>query len=326
MRAMRLKQPESVLELQDVEVPQPGTGQVLIQVEACGVCRTDIHVQDGDIAGCRYPVTPGHQVVGTIADTAEAVTLKRGQRVGVPWLGSTCGDCAFCLRDQENLCDEARFTGCHFDGGFAEYMAADERYCFPLDDRLDPVHTAPLLCAGLIGYRAFRMAGETRRLGIFGFGAAGHLLCTVATHRDVEVYAFTRPGDAEGQAFARSLGATWAGGSDDKPVVELDAAIVFAPVGKLVPAALKTLRKGGRVVCAGIHMSDIPSFPYADLWGERRILSVANLTRRDGKEFLGLAAELDLNPEVTRYSLEQANQALDDLRAGRFQGAAVLVP
>ncbi|MDX1572131.1 MAG: zinc-dependent alcohol dehydrogenase family protein [Xanthomonadales bacterium] len=323
---MRLKQPESVLELEEIDDPSAGRGQVVIQVEACGVCRTDIHVQDGDIPGCRYPVTPGHQVVGTVLEVGDGATLKRRDRVGVPWLGWTCGDCAFCQRGEENLCDEARFTGCHVDGGFAEYMVADERYCFPLDDRLDPVQTAPLLCAGLIGYRAFRMTGEPRRLGIYGFGAAGHLLCAAAKHLGVDVYAFTRPDDAEGQEFARSLGAVWAEGSDERPDVELDAAIVFAPVGKLVPAALKTLRKGGRVVCAGIHMSDVPSFPYADLWGERRILSVANLTRQDGEEFLQLAAELDLRPQVTRYSLEQANQALDDLRAGRFQGAAVLVP
>lgn len=324
MRAMQFHQPDEPLRLVEVPRPTPSPGQVLIQVEACGLCRTDLHIQDGDIDGCRYPVIPGHQIVGRVV--AGNPQLAAGTRVGVPWLGSTCGACFYCRHDQENLCDRAQFTGCHIDGGFAELAVADVRYCLPLDDRLDPLHAAPLLCAGLIGYRALRLSGTPRRLGIYGFGAAGHLLVPVARHLGAEVHAFTRPGDATGQQFARELGCVWAGDSDQSPDQPLDAAIIFAPVGSLVPAALKAVRKGGRVVCGGIHMSDIPSFPYADLWGERSICSVANLTRRDGTEFLAIAAAIDLEPTVTAYDLEQANQALDDLREGRINGAAVIIP
>jgi propanol-preferring alcohol dehydrogenase len=316
MRAMVLDAPGSRLRSAEVPEPEAGDGQRLIRVHACGVCRTDLHVQDGEVACSHHPLVPGHQIVGTDAAT--------GERVGVPWLGWTCGACRYCRSGRENLCDRARFTGCDIDGGYAEYAVADARYCFPLPDGYPDLQAAPLLCAGLIGYRSLRMAGDAERLGLYGFGAAAHIVCQVARHEGRRVFAFTRSGDDAGTAFARSLGAEWAGPSEQRPPEELDAAIVFAPVGALVPAALRALAKGGVVVCAGIHMSDIPSFPYADLWQERSIRSVANLTRRDGEEFLALAPRVPIRTTVTTYPLERANDALDDLRAGRFEGAAVI--
>ncbi len=308
-------------------MPEPGPGQVQLAVRACGICRTDLHVLDGDLADLGRPVVPGHQVVGVVQAIGEGVVgLDLGQRVGLPWLGWTCGTCGYCSSGSENLCGEARFTGYHLDGGFAEACVADARFCFPLSDAFPDHQAAPLLCAGLIGYRALTMAGEGRVLGFYGFGAAAHILCQVAVWQGREVHALTRPGDLEAQDFARSLGATWAGGSDERPPVELDAAILFAPVGSLVPAALRAVRRGGRVVCAGIHMSDIPSFPYALLWGERRVVSVANLTREDGERFLALAPRVPVRTEVTVYGLEEVGKALEDLRAGVFTGAGVVVP
>jgi len=326
MRAMVLEAAGSPLEPRERERPVPEPGQVLLRVEACGVCRTDLHLLDGELPDIPYPVVPGHQIVGEVV-RSEADGLEVGQRVGVPWLGWTCGACSYCSDEEENLCDAARFTGYQLDGGFAEYAAADGRFCFPLPAKEPAERVAPLLCAGLIGYRSLRLCGErVRHLGIYGFGAAGHLVAPAARPLGMTVYAFTRDGDTEAQAFARELGCAWAGGSGDTPGVELDAAIIFAPVGALVPAALKAVRKGGSVVCGGIHMSDIPSFPYASLWGERVVRSVANLTRRDAVEFLQLAREANLRPAVSVYPLARANQALDDLRHGRFSGAAVLVP
>jgi propanol-preferring alcohol dehydrogenase len=281
-------------------------------------------VVDGDITDGRYPVIPGHQIVGTVVTTAPGVELQAGERVGVPWLGYTCGHCAFCAAGRENLCDEAEFTGYQRPGGFADYVTADARFCFPLPEGYPDEQAAPLLCAGLIGFRALGMAGDGNRLGFYGFGNAAHILTQIAVWQGREVYAFTQDGDIEGQAFARSLGASWAGGSSDQPPRELDAAIIFAPVGALVPEALKRIRKGGTVVCAGIHMSDIPSFPYADLWGERTICSVANLTREDGRRLLALAPEVPVRTEVSLYPLARTGDALDDLRAGRIQGAAVI--
>jgi len=313
---MVLDAPRQALHAAELPVPEPADGQVLIRVRACGVCRTDLHVLDGEVACSRRPVVPGHQIVGTVADT--------GERVGVPWLGWTCGVCAYCRSGRENLCDRARFTGCDIDGGFAEYAVADERFCFALPDGYPDLQAAPLLCAGLIGHRALRMTGDAVRLGLYGFGAAAHIICQVARHEGRRVFAFTRPGDDAGERFARELGAEWTGPSDAAPPEPLDAAIIFAPAGALVPVALKALAKGGTVVCAGIHMSDIPSFPYADLWGERTIRSVANLTRRDGEEFLALAPSVPVRTTVTPYPLAAAGDALDDLRAGRFEGAAVI--
>ena len=304
-------------------LPELAAGQVLIEVEACGVCRTDLHLLDGELPDIVYPTIPGHEIVGRIVAGDAA---RRGQRVGVPWLGWACGECAWCRSGRENLCDAARFTGYQIDGGYATHTVADARYCFPLRDDADAATLAPLLCGGLIGYRALRKAGDARRLGLYGFGAAAHIVCQVAVQQGREVYAFTRAGDLDSQSFALSLGATWAGDSVSAPPVPLDAALIFAPVGALVPAALRAVARSGRVVCAGIHMSDIPSFPYEILWGERSVQSVANLTRRDGEEFLALAATMDIRTEVTRYPLAQANEALADLRAGRIQGAAVLVP
>ncbi len=321
---MRVHAPGKPLALDEVQVPQPGAGQVLVKVLACGVCRTDLHVADGDLTDCRYPVTPGHEIVGRVEQGGRR--FAAGDRVGIPWLGWTCGACEYCAAGRENLCPQARFTGYTLDGGFAEYAVADERFCFPLPEGYGDAEAAPLLCAGLIGYRAYAMTGEGRRLGIYGFGAAAHVLAQVARAQGREVYAFTRPGDQGAQGFARRLGAVWAGDSDTAPPAPLDAAILFAPVGALVPQALKAVKQGGRVVCGGIHMSDIPQFPYALLWGERRVQSVANLTRRDGEEFLDLAARAPIRTEVRTYALERANAALDDLRAGRFEGAAVLVP
>ncbi|HEY6761992.1 MAG TPA: zinc-binding alcohol dehydrogenase family protein [Baekduia sp.] len=298
--------------------PEPSPGQVLLRVKACGVCRTDLHVTDGEVEQTHAPLVLGHQIVGERADT--------GERVGVPWLGWTDGTCAYCARGQENLCVAARFTGKDIDGGFAEWTVADDRFCLPLHDDLDDVHVAPLLCAGLIGLRTLRAAGDPARVGLYGFGAAAHLVCQVAVWEGREVYAFTRPGDVRGQTFARSQGALWAGGTDERPDVELDAALIFAPAGELVPIALRAVGPGGVVVCGGIHMSDIPSFPYADLWEERVLRSVANLTRADGHELLALAPRVPLRPQVTTYALADAQQALDDLRSGALEGAAVVVP
>jgi alcohol dehydrogenase, propanol-preferring len=321
MRAMvleRVGEPLLAVELPD---PEPRPGQLLVRVHACGVCRTDLHVVDGELPRPKLPLVPGHQVVGDVVAGPRA-----GERVGVPWLGWTCGECRFCREGLENLCDRARFTGYDLDGGYGELAVADERFCFPLPPGPDDAGAAPLLCAGLIGYRSLRLAGDPARLGLYGFGAAAHIVCQVATWEGRSVLAFTRSGDAEGQAFARELGASWAGAVEDPVPDELDAAIIFAPAGELVPAALRAVRKGGVVVCAGIHMSDIPSFPYELLWGERVLRSVANLTRRDGEEFLGLAPRVPLRTAVEVFPLADANEALDRLRAGRIRGAAVLVP
>jgi len=327
MRALVLERPGQPLQLRRLPVPEPGPGQLRVRVRACGVCRTDLHVVDGDLPEPKLPVIPGHEVVGVVDAVGEGVEgFQPGQRVGIPWLGHTCGRCRYCRMGRENLCDHPGFTGYTLDGGYADYAVADARYCFPLPDNYDDLHAAPLLCAGLIGYRSYALAGEAQRLGLYGFGAAAHIIAQVAVQQGREVYAFTRPGDSEAQDFARRLGAVWAGDSTMLPPVELDAAILYAPVGALVPQALRAVRKGGQVICAGIHMSDIPSFPYAILWGERSLCSVANLTRRDGEEFLALAGRLTIRTEVHPYPLEAANRALDDLRHGRFQGAAVLVP
>jgi propanol-preferring alcohol dehydrogenase len=327
MKAMLLDAPRRALHLAELPLPQPAAGQVLIKVHACGVCRTDLHVVDGDLAGSKLPVVPGHEVVGVVAEKGHAAERFRiGDRVGVPWLGYTCGTCRYCASGQENLCDNARFTGYHLDGGYAEYTLADQRYCFALPDEYDDVSAAPLLCAGLIGYRSLVMAGDARRLGIYGFGAAAHIVAQVARHQGRELYAFTRTGDVEAQEFARGLGAAWAGDSTAMPPEPLDAAIIFAPVGALVPQALRATRKGGAVVCAGIHMSDIPAFSYDLLWGERSIRSVANLTRRDGEEFLKLAPQVPVRTSTETFDLAQANEALARLREGKITGAAVLVP
>lgn len=326
MRAMILDRPGRPLRPADLPVPVPSEQQVLIRVSACGVCRTDLHVVDGDLTEPRLPLIPGHQIVGTVEKAGPgAGHLEAGRRVGVPWLGGSCGTCLYCRAGQENLCDESLYTGYQIDGGFAEYCLADERFCFPIPEGYPDLQAAPLLCAGLIGYRSLRMAGEGRRLGFYGFGAAAHILIQVACYQKREVFAFTREGDSESQRFARSLGAVWTGSSHETPPELLDAAIIFAPVGDLVPAALKAVRKGGAVVCAGIHMSDIPSFPYSILWGERMVRSVANLTRRDGEEFLALAPKVPVRTEVHPYPLERVNEALTDLRQGSFNGAAVIV-
>jgi propanol-preferring alcohol dehydrogenase len=326
MAAMRAPGPGRALVWERLPVPRPASRQVLVRVAACGVCRTDLHLVDGELPQAHYPVVPGHEVVGRIVARGALVdSLTVGTRVGIPWLGHTCGHCGYCTDGHENLCDSAAFTGCNLDGGYAEYCVADADFCFPLPDEFDDLHAAPLLCAGLIGYRALRMAGAGKRLGLFGFGAAAHLVAQVACWQGREVYAFTRPGDGAAQDFARRIGAVWAGGSNDTPPAVLVAAILFAPVGALVPAALALLRKGGRVVCGGIHMSDIPSFAYELLWGEREIVSVANLTRRDAQEFLALAARVPVQSTVQAYALRDANQALDDLRQGRLEGAAVLL-
>lgn len=326
MRAMVLRAQGRPLESTHLAVPAVTGGKLLIKVSACGICRTDLHVVDGDLREPALPLIPGHQIVGRVEKIGEGVSgFEVGQRVGVPWLGGSCGHCWYCGNGRENLCDEATYTGYQINGGFAEYTVANADYCFPIPDGFSDLDAAPLLCAGLIGYRAYRLVEHCRRIGLYGFGAAAHLLIQVARYRDQEIYAFTREGDVTGQDFARSLGAVWAGGSDERPPEELDGAIIFAPAGELVPAALRAVRKGGRVVCAGIHMSDIPSFPYEILWGEREICSVANLTRRDGEEFLPLACRIPVKTTVNTYPLERANEALDDLRAGRFSGAGVLV-
>jgi propanol-preferring alcohol dehydrogenase len=331
MKAMVLRQPGQPLQLEERPDPVPGPGEVRLRVAACAVCRTDLHVVDGELPGPKLPLVPGHEIVGQVDALGPGVThLQLGQRVGMPWLGHTCGRCGYCEAGRENLCDAPLFTGYTRNGGFATHVVAEADYCLPLPLPLlerDAAQVAPLLCAGLIGFRALRAAGdEAKHLGLYGFGAAAHLLIQVARHQGRQVYAFTRPGDSQAQAFARSLDAAWTGGSDELPPRPLDAAILFAPVGELVPQALKAVRKGGRVVCGGIHMSDIPSFPYRLLWEERELVSVANLTRHDGRDFLLLAAGAPLHVEVTRYPLARANEALADLKAGRVQGAAVLVP
>ena len=325
MRAMVLEAPGRALQPIERERPSPGPGQLLLAVRACGVCRTDLHLVDGELPDPRLPVIPGHEIVGIVAACGAGVSGHRvGERVGVPWLGSACGHCGYCQGGRENLCAEARFTGYQLDGGYADYALADARFCFPLPERYADVEAAPLLCAGLIGYRAYRLAGDAARLGIYGFGAAAHLIAQVAVAQGRKVFAFTRPGDRDGQSFARGLGAAWAGGSDEPSPEPLDAALIFAPVGALVPAALAAVARGGTVVCAGIHMSDIPAFPYRLLWGERGVRSVANLTRQDATEFLTLAATVPLAVHARRYPLAEANAALADLRAGRISGAAVL--
>jgi propanol-preferring alcohol dehydrogenase len=313
------------LRLADVPIPRPGADQILLRVHACGVCRTDLHVFDGELPDPKLPLVLGHEIVGSVVAAGERVEgLKPGDRVGVPWLGWTCGVCRFCGAGRENLCDNARFTGYQIDGGYAEYAVADCRYVFPIPPAFNDTEAAPLLCAGLIGYRSLRMTGDAERLGLYGFGAAAHIILQVARHQGRRVYAFTKPGDTEGREFARSLGAAWSGGSDEPPPEELDAAILFAPVGSLIPQALRSIARGGTVVCAGIHMSDIPSFPYHLLWGERTVRSVANLTRRDGEEFLALAPQVPVRAEVEVFPLEAANEALTRLRSGKIRGAAVL--
>ncbi len=324
---MLLEQSGQPLQVADIPKLHPGPGQVRLKVNACGVCRTDLHVCDGELTEPKLPLVLGHEIVAQVETVGEGVTnLETGMRVGVPWLGHTCQHCEFCDRNEENLCMDARFTGYNLDGGYAEYTLADSRYCFLIPEQYDDAHAAPLLCAGLIGYRAWRIAGEVQRLGLYGFGAAAHILAQVAVHHGQEVYAFTRPGDNETRTFARELGAVWAGDSKEQPPVELDATIIFAPVGDLVPRALSVTRRGGSVVCAGIHMSDIPSFPYSLLWGERVLRSVANLTRADGLAFMELAARIPIRTHVERFALEQANQALEKLRKGQLIGAAVLIP
>jgi propanol-preferring alcohol dehydrogenase len=325
MRAMILEAQREPLRLVDIPKPGPGQGQLLIEVKVCGVCRTDLHILDGDLPAHKLPLVLGHQIVGTVAGLgAGSAGFEPGDRVGVPWLGWTDGECRYCRSGRENLCDNARFTGYDSDGGFAEYAVADHRYSFPIPAGFHDLQAAPLLCAGLIGYRSLRLAGDAEHLGLYGFGASAHIVCQLAKHQGRKVYAFTRPGDEEGQAFSRELGADWAGGSDERPPEPLDAAIVFAPVGPLMIEALRHSAKGARIVSAGIHMSDIPSFPYAELWGERSLMSVANLTREDGREFLELAPQVPVHTEVTEYPLERANEALDDIRSGRLVGAAVL--
>lgn len=326
MRAMVFDGSGPALALVDMPVPSPSDGQVLVRVEACGVCRTDLHVVDGDLKSPKLPLVPGHEIVGRIeAIGSDAGSFSVGQRVGIPWLSHTCGSCDYCMSGQENLCDTPAFTGYTVNGGFAEYCVAEGQYVFPLPEDADAQALAPLLCAGLIGYRSLKLAGPLKTLGIYGFGAAAHILCQISKYKGIETYAFTRQGDDAAQNFARTLGAVWAGSSLEASPVELDAAIIFAPAGELVPAALKSVRKGGKVVCGGIHMSDIPTFPYSDLWQERSICSVANLTRQDGDEFFQLAAAANVRTQTVAYGLEQANEALEDLRAGRLQGAAVLV-
>ncbi|HEY3307855.1 MAG TPA: zinc-dependent alcohol dehydrogenase family protein [Desulfuromonadaceae bacterium] len=327
MRAMVLEKAGEPLRSVEMAVPVPRAGELLLKVLACGICRTDLHVVDGELTEPKLPLVPGHQVVGLVEHIGQGVEgFVMGDAVGVPWLGGTCGECSYCIEGRENLCDHAVFTGYHKNGGFAEYCTADARFCFQMPGGYPAVQAAPLLCAGLIGYRSLRMAGEGKRLGIYGFGAAAHIVTQVALWQGREVYAFTRAGDLAGQEFAKVMGATWVGGSLEHPPVDLDAAIIFAPAGELVPAALKTVRKGGVVVCGGIHMTPIPSFSYDLLWGERSIVSVANLTRRDGEEFLFLAPQVPIRTEVEAFRLEQANQALDELRSGNLRGAGVLVP
>ncbi len=326
MQAMRLHKQHQPLVLETCPIPEPGANDVLIKVSACAVCRTDLHVCDGDLTDPSLPLIPGHEIVGYVEACGDSVTgLQQGDRVGVPWLGYTCGTCYYCQHGMENLCNEARFTGYQIDGGYAEYAVANQHFVFPLINDMTDTHVAPLLCAGLIGYRSYQMTQESRHIGLYGFGAAAHIITQVALQQGKSIYAFTRPGDTESQKFARDLGVDWAGDTNQQPPVALDAAILYAPAGELVPLALKTVRKGGIVVCAGIHMSDIPSFPYDILWGERTVRSVANLTRKDGETFLKLVGTLDINTEVTTFPLAEANIALDRLRRGELNGAAVLV-
>ncbi len=327
MRAMLLEAPRQPLRAAEVPAPKPDATQVLVKVTACAICRTDLHVMDGELPNPKLPLVPGHEIVGTIVEKGDRVErFKIGERVGIPWLGWTCGECEFCRGGRENLCDRARFTGYTLDGGYAEFAVADERFCFPIPQNYSDAGAAPLLCAGLIGYRSLVKTGSAKRLGIYGFGAAAHIVAQIARHQGRGVYAFTRRGDLEAQAFAKSLGAVWAGDSETGPPEKLDAAIIFAPVGSLVPLALKAVAKGGTVVCGGIHMSDIPSFPYDLLWQERTLCSVANLTRRDGEEFFALAPRVPVWTTVQTFPLAEANEALMRLRTGKLQGAAVLVP
>ena len=327
MKAMQLRQLGEPLVLTELPDPRPAPDEVRVRVAACGVCRTDLHVVDGELPNPKLPIIPGHEIVGRVELAGENVdTLRPEMRVGIPWLGATCGVCPYCRQDAENLCDRPLFTGYTRDGGYASHVVADSRFVFALQEDVDDVATAPLLCAGLIGWRSLRMAGEGKRIGLYGFGAAAHIIAQVARWQGREVFAFTRSGDVAAQKFARKFGVSWAGGSDERPPELLDCAIIFAPVGALVPAALKAVRKGGRVVCAGIHMSDIPSFPYKLLWEERQIISVASLTRHDATEFFALVPKVGIVTETIPYPLEQANEALADLRNGRLQGAAVLVP
>ena len=327
MRAMVLEKPRQPLVLRDVPKPRPGLGQLLVRVATCAICRTDLHVVDGELPDPKLPLIPGHQIVGRIEEVGEGVNskFKIDDRVGIPWLGWTDGECVYCRSNRENLCDHARFTGYTIDGGYAEFVVADARFCFYLSEQYDDVDVAPLLCAGMLGYRSYRKTGDARRLGIYGFGNAAHLITQIAIYEDREVFAFTRPGDKAGQESARKLGTTWTGGSDEIPPEKLDAAIIFAPVGALVPTALRALAKGGTVVCGGIHMSDIPSFPYVDLWGERAICSVANLTRRDGEEFLEIAPRVPVRTKTETFPLEEANIALEKFRSGELSGTAVLL-
>ncbi|GAB2800544.1 zinc-dependent alcohol dehydrogenase family protein [Halomonas shantousis] len=323
---MVLEKQGGPIQERDRPIPTPGPGQVLLKVEACAVCRTDLHLLDGELPDISYPIIPGHEIIGRVAGCGPGVTLVHGARLGVPWLGYSCGECWYCSHEQENLCDRARFTGYQIDGGFAEYTLADHRFCFPISPDYSSAAAAPLMCAGLIGYRSLSMCGnDLQRLGIYGFGAAAHIVAQIALWQGVELYAFTRPGDERAQLFAQQLGATWVGNSDQLPDVPLDAAIIFAPVGGLVPAALRAVRKGGLVVCGGIHMSDIPSFPYALLWGERQLRSVANLTRKDGEKFLELISKATVRTRIEHYPLHAANEALRHLRDGKLTGAAVLV-
>jgi len=328
MRAMRLHHAGGrTLAADEMATPEPGPGEIRVRVKACGVCRTDLHVVDGDLPHPKLPIVPGHEIVGIVDRLGIGLDgLRQGMRVGIPWLGFSCGKCEYCRRGQENLCPNARYTGYQIDGGYADYCVADARYCFALPDRYSDADAAPLLCAGLIGHRAYRMAGDARRLGIYGFGAAAHIMCQVACWEGRQVFAFTRPGDTEAQNFARELGARWAGASGEAPPEGLDAAVIFAPVGALVPEALRHVVPGGTVVCAGIHMSDIPSFPYRILWQERIVRSVANLTRRDAEEFLSLAPKVPVKTHTRSYPLIEANLALEDLREGRLKGASVLIP
>ena len=327
MRAMVLDKPRQPLQLRDMEKPRPARGELLVRIVTCAVCRTDLHVVDGELPDPKLPLIPGHQIVGYVEEIGEEANskFKVGDRVGIPWLGWTDGECAYCRSNRENLCDRARFTGYTIDGGYAEFTVADARFCFHLPDRYNDVEVAPLLCAGLIGYRSYRKTGDARRLGIYGFGNAGHLIAQIALYEGRDLFVFTRPGDLATQQSAKALSAKWAGGSDELPPEKLDAAIIFASVGPLVPAALRALAKGGIVVCGGIHMSDIPSFPYADLWEERIITSVANLTRRDGEEFFNIAPRVPVQTKTERFPLEQANVALDRFRAGELKDTAVLM-
>jgi len=327
MRAMVLDKPRRSLQLRDVETPRPAKGQLLVQIATCAVCRTDLHVVDGELPDPKLPLIPGHQIVGRVEEIGEEANskFKVGDRVGIPWLGWTDGDCVYCRSNRENLCDRAKFTGYTIDGGYAEFVVADARFCFHLPEQYDDVDVAPLLCAGMLGYRSYRKTGDAHRLGIYGFGNAARLITQIAIYEGREIFAFTRPGDKTGQESARKLGTAWAGGSDEMPPEKLDAAIIFAPVGALVPAALRALAKGGSVVCGGIHMSDIPSFPYVELWGERAICSVANLTRRDGEEFLDIAPRVPVRTETETFPLEEANTALGRFRSGELSGTAVLL-